>query len=105
MRDKLTIQHRHFDGPAQRGLADRYRHFAMQVLAMASKDRMLAHTKNAIQIAWRRAALSGLAFTAKANTDVVVHARRNVQRQGTLNLDGPASMTGAARIGDDRSLS
>src|SRR6185437_15132530 len=88
LRDKLAVQSRHLDGPAERRLADRHRHLTMQILSLADEQRMFADAEDAIEIARRRSAIAGLALAGKPNADVVVHAGRNVHRQRAFNLDG-----------------
>ena len=100
----LPVQRRHLDGPAQGRLADRDRHLTVQILALAHEQRMLADAENAVQIARRRPRLAGLALAGQPNAHVVVHAGRNVHRQRAFDLDGTASVAGAAGIGDDHAL-
>src|SRR5690348_15660601 len=51
---RLAVERRHRERRAERGLREADRHLAMQVVAVALEDRMLAHADFDVEIARRR---------------------------------------------------
>src|SRR5690606_21102579 len=97
---RFATEGRHVDHIAQRRLRDADRHFAVQVVAIAVEDRMLAHAHFHIEVARRGARGAGLAFATQADAVAAVHAGGNLDRQDLLVLDPARAMTLAAWAAD-----
>src|SRR5690606_18384595 len=96
-----TVQGRHFELATQRSIGKGNGHLAIEVLAVALEDLVLAHRHLNIQIAGRTAIDPLLPFACQADPVSGIHARRNLHGQGLLILDIASAMTGLAGITDD----
>src|SRR5690606_32629438 len=94
----LAAQGGHRDHVAQRGLGDADRHLAVQVVAVAGEDRMLAHAHFDVEVARRGAGRAGLALAGQADAVAAVHAGGDLDREDPLVLHAPGAMALAARV-------
>src|SRR5690606_24140221 len=76
----LAVDGRHFHLATEGGVDERYRHFAMQVVAVALEDPVLAHQHLHVQVAGRRAVHAGLTFTSQADAIAGINAGGNLHR-------------------------
>src|SRR5690606_35837884 len=98
---RLAAERSYAHGIAQRRLRDADRYLAMQVVAVAGEDRVLAHAHFHVQVARRRARRAGLALALQADAVATVHAGRHLDRQHLVFLDAAVAVAGLARLGDD----
>src|SRR5690606_12770379 len=97
---RLAVEGRHVDRIAQGRLRNADRHLAVQVIAVAPEDRVLAHPHFHVQVARRRARRPGLALALQADAVAAVHPRGDLHRQHLLVLDPARPMAALARIAD-----
>src|SRR5690606_5347157 len=93
-------ERRHLDLRAQRRLRQADRQLAVEVIAIALEDRVLANAHLDVEIAGLGAGRSGLAFTRQADAVAVVHAGGNLDLQGFLTLDAAVPVAVLAGIDD-----
>src|SRR5690242_2519202 len=77
----LALQRGHRQLRAQRRLREADRHLAVQVVAVALEDRVLAHAHFHVEITRLGAGRTGLTLPGQANSVAVVDARGNAHRQ------------------------
>src|SRR5476649_1399172 len=97
----LAGQRRHFDFTTQGRLAERDRHFAMQVVAFALEHGVRLDVDFHIQIARRAAIGTRFAVAGRADAHAVVDADRDLHFQRLVALDATGAAARCARIGDD----
>src|SRR5471030_2889034 len=97
----LARQSRHFDFAAQGRLAERDRHFAMQVVAFALEHGVRLDVDFHIQVARRAAIGARFAVAGRADAHAVVDADRDLHFQRLVALDATGAAARCARIGDD----
>src|SRR5476649_2370823 len=97
----LAGQRRHFDFTAQGRLAERDRHFAMQVVAFALEHGVRLDVDFHIQIARRAAIGTRFAVAGRTDAHAVVDADRDLHFQRLVALDATGAAARCARIGDD----
>src|SRR5690606_2443803 len=98
---RLAVQRRHLDLAAERRPRDADRHHAVQVVAVALEDRVLAQADLDVQVAGRAAVGAGLAVAGAADAHAVVDAGGDAHFQGLLALDLALAMAGLAGLGND----
>src|SRR5262249_22556943 len=64
---RFAAERRHFEFRAERGLGKTDRHLAVEIVALALEDRVLAHVDFDVEIARRRAGRTGLALARQAH--------------------------------------
>src|SRR5690606_3577419 len=94
----LATERRHVDHVAEGGLRNADRHLAVQVVAVAGEDRMLAHAHFHVEVAWRGARRTGLALAGQADAVTAVHACGNLDRKDLLVLDAAGAVALAAGV-------
>src|SRR5262245_42030034 len=104
VRDR-SVERGDLDFAAKSGLSEADRHLADQVIAVALKERVVAHVHAHDQIAARCSGLTSLALAPSGNLQSRESPRRNVDLQGAPVGDVPLAATLAARIGNDRAAS
>lgn len=92
---------RHFDFAAKRGSGEADRHVAVQVVAVAGEDRVLAHADFHEQIACRRAEFARFAFAGKTDAVAGIHAGGDVDGERFLLFDAAFAVAFVAGIFDD----
>src|SRR5436305_242850 len=80
-------------GRAERGSGHRQRHVAVQVVAVAREDRVLALANLDIEVTRRPAPWPDLAFTGQSQPHPVIDAGRNLDGDGAAGAD--ATLAGA----------
>src|SRR6185437_6958660 len=96
----LAIQRRYRQLRAQRRLREADRQFAVEIVAVALEDRVLAHMHFHVQITCGRTRLTSLALTAQADAIPVVDAFGNLHRQRAGLLDASLAVALPARFLD-----
>src|SRR5690606_11755153 len=94
----FAVEGRHVDHVAQCSLGDADRHVAVQVVAVAVEDRMLAHAHFHVEVAGRRARRAGLALAIEADAIATVDAGGNLDREDLLVLDAAGAVALAAGV-------
>src|SRR6185437_5621200 len=94
---RLAIQRGHFDVRAERRLRKTHRHFAVQVIALALENLVLAHMHFHVQIARRGTRRTSFALAREPNAIAVVHAGRDAHRQRAFVLQATLAVTSLAR--------
>ena len=97
----LALQRGHVDLAAQGGGGDADRHLAVQVVALALEDVVLAQPDLDVEVASRTAVLARLAVAAGADALAVVDAGRDLDLQRLLLLDLALAVAGRAGLGND----
>src|SRR3569833_692716 len=92
----LTGQRRHFDFSAKRSLDERNRHFAMQIVALTLKHRMLLDMNFHIQVARRPAIHAWLAVSGRADARAGGEAGGERHFQRLVALDASRAAAGSA---------
>src|SRR5690242_4126055 len=95
-----AIERGHFDLRAERGLSQAHRHLAVQVVAIALENLVLAHAHFNIEIARSRAGWPGLALAGKADAIAGIYAGGNAHRQRAFVLQPALAVAGLAGILD-----
>ena len=96
----FAFQRRHRQFGAQRRLRKADRQFAVQVVAVALEDRMLAHVHFHIQIASRRSGRARLALPGQADAVTVVDAFGDLHGQRAGFFEATLAMAFPARLLD-----
>src|SRR5262245_49161980 len=96
-----AVEHGHLHLGAQRGLGERDRHRAQEILAVAGEEGVVADVDHDVEIARRPAAQSPLALAGHPQLHVGVDAGRDAHLQGPL-AGGPAlTLAGLAGVPGD----
>src|SRR5690606_24099935 len=93
----LAAEGGHAGDVAQRGLGDADRHLAVQVVAVALEDRVLANADFDIEIAGLGSRRAGLALAGQADAIAVVDARGHLHRQHLFLFHAAVAPAGGAR--------
>src|SRR5512134_378172 len=97
---RLAVEGGDVDLAAQRGDGEADRHLAMQVVAVALEDRVLAQVDDDVEVAGRTAVDARFTLAGEPNAVALVDTRRNLDRQRLLNLDAALAVALAARRPD-----
>src|SRR3989338_3801649 len=95
-----AIQGRHFQLATQGRIGEADRHFAIQVLAVALENCVLAHIDHHVQVARRTTHATGLAFARQANAVTGIDTRRHLHRQGLVLFHPTLAVAGGAGLGN-----
>src|SRR5690606_17614744 len=97
---RRAVQGRHFDLGAEGGLCKSQRHLAMQVVAIALEDVMLANFNFDIQIARFGTGRTRLALAAEADAIAGIDTGGNLDLQRAFVVDAALAPAGSTRIAD-----
>ena len=97
----LALQGGHVDLAAEGGGGHAHRHLAVQVVALAFEDVVLAQPDLDVEVAGRAAILARFAVAAGADALAVVDARGDLDFQRLLLLDLALAAAGGAGLGND----
>ena len=86
---QLALEGRHLDLRAERGLRERDRHLAVEVLAVAREQGVGLHRDHHVEIARRAAGDSRLSLAREAQPRAVVDAGRHAHLDALQALDAP----------------
>ncbi len=94
-----AVERRDLDLAAEGGLRKADRHLAVQVVAIALKHPVRPEMDDDVEVAGRSAVHAGLALAGEANAIALVHAGRNLDREGLVALDAPGAAARGAGVG------